>query len=216
MKIDKLAVYQLLCIVLLGAVIAISIRNNNHINAPEVEATTEKAPDSLGWRRIKAAEMTENPFTLFSDDWMLLSVGTPDDMNTMTIGWGGLGILWGHNNPVVTVYVEKSRYTHEFMERNEYFTLTAFTNEYRGALQYLGSHSGRDGDKISTTGLTVDFTDMGNPYFKEARLVIECKKIYADPFNPEGLGERGKSVYANGRQLHTVYIGEIINVWTKE
>ncbi|MBQ9712776.1 MAG: flavin reductase, partial [Bacteroidales bacterium] len=99
---------------------------------------------------ILPTEIRENPIELFDRKWALVTVGTPDDVNTMTISWGSLGELWG--KPVVTVYVSSSRYTHEFMERNPKFTVTFFPEECRGALQYLGSHSGRDGDKISESG----------------------------------------------------------------
>ncbi|MGE0079314.1 MAG: nitroreductase family protein [Bacteroidales bacterium] len=171
---------------------------------------------SSEWVKVDPMKgLNVNPFTLFSHDWMALAVGKKGDMNAMTIGWGGLGVLWGHERPVITVYVEKSRYTHSFMERNEYFTVTAFPEANREALMYLGTHSGRDGDKIKASGLTLEYTDLGNPIFKEGKLVLECKKIYGAPFNPEGFGELAKKEYSK-RQLHSVYIGEIVNAWVKK
>jgi hypothetical protein len=61
----------------------------------------------------------------------------------------------------------------------------------------------------------VKFTDNGTPMFEEGRLVLECKKLYGAPFNPEGFGELAKKEYSN-RPLHSVYIGEIVNAWIKE
>ncbi len=174
--------------------------------------TEAAAPKAKEWQQISPQELRENPFNLFHEA-MALSVGTKDKMNAMTIGWGGLGVLWG--KPVVTVYVEKSRYTHSFMEENEYFTVTAFTHDYDDVLQYLGTVSGRDEDKMKGSGLTVNFSELGNPSFDEGRLVLECKKLYGAPFNPEGFGELAKQVYSN-RQLHSVYVGEIVNAWVKE
>lgn len=173
---------------------------------------TPSSPTANKWEKVTPQSLKENPFTLFKDEWMLLAAGKKGNMNAMTIGWGNLGTLWG--SPVVTVYVEKSRYTHSFMERNEYFTVTAFPEQHREALKYMGTHSGRDGDKIKAAKLTTEFTDLGNPIFEEGRLVIECKKIYGAPFDPTGFGEKGKEVYKN-RQLHSVYVGEIVNVWIK-
>lgn len=168
---------------------------------------------SDSWKKIEPKDLTDNPFRLFSDA-MALSVGDKNKMNAMTIGWGGLGVLWGKDRPVLTVYVEKRRYTHGFMENNEYFSVTAFPKGYEDKLKYLGTVSGRDEDKIKGSGLTVHFTDFGTPYFDEGRLVLECKKLYGAPFNPEGFGELAKKEYSN-RPLHSVYIGEIVNAWVK-
>lgn len=168
------------------------------------------------WRKVQPAELRENPFRLFSDA-LALSVGSKDKMNAMTIGWGGLGVLWGRERPVVTVYVEKRRHTHSFMEENEYFTVTAFPKgeRYDKALRYLGTVSGRDEDKMKGSGLTVRFTESGSPAFEEGRLILECKKIYGAPFDPAGFGELAQKEYSN-RPLHSVYIGEIVNAWIKE
>ncbi|MBQ9172199.1 MAG: flavin reductase family protein [Bacteroidales bacterium] len=163
---------------------------------------------------ILPTEIRENPIELFDREWALVTVGTPDDVNTMTISWGSLGELWG--KPVVTVYVSSSRYTHEFMERNPKFTVTFFPEECRGALQYLGSHSGRDGDKISESGLTLEFLQSGLPSFKEADMVIEARKIYGYPFSEEGFGDVPAQLYSSGRMgVHSVYVGEIEHVWVK-
>ena len=136
---------------------------------------------------ISPREIKENPIDLFDQKWALVTAGVPGEVNTMTISWGSLGELW--NKPVVTVYVSSSRYTHEFMERNGHFTVAFFPEECRSALEYLGSHSGRDGDKIAASGLTLEWLESGLPSFKEADMIIECKKIYGAPFSPEGFGD---------------------------
>lgn len=184
-------------------------------------ATSARAQEQSGgvWQKIDPTQISDNPVTLFSQDWMALAAGQPGNMNAMTIAWGGLGTLWGMNNAaVVTVYVEPSRYTHQFMEKNEYFTVTTFPEQYKKALQYIGSRSGRNEDKIANAGLSVSFTELGNPIFNEARLAIECRKIYAAPFDPAGMGEKGRRIYSgnSGMRPHTIFIGEIVNVWRKQ
>lgn len=169
-------------------------------------------PVSLESREWKAISPTDvkNAVGLFDKDWMALAVGKEGDMNAMTISWGGMGELW--NRPVVTVYVSSSRYTHSFMERNKYFTVTAFPPNMRSALQYIGTHSGRDGDKLKPAGLTPEYTELGNPIFKEANLAIECRIIYSKPFDMDSIDKDVARIYDNGMGIHTMYIGEIVNV----
>lgn len=164
------------------------------------------------WKEITPYDL-KNAVQLFNRDWMALAVGNKDDMNAMTISWGGIGELWGR--PVVTVYVSSSRYTYEYMERNKYFTVTGFPENKRSALQYIGTHSGRDGDKLKNAGLTPEFTELGNPVFKEANLAIECKIIYSEPFEMDMIDPDAAKVYDNGMGIHTMYIGEIVNVWER-
>ena len=78
-------------------------------------------------------DYSANVFTQFNDDWPLLAAGTMDSHNAMTIGWGGLGTLW--SKPVAFVFVRTSRYTHEFMDANEYFTVSFYPEEYRQVLE---------------------------------------------------------------------------------
>jgi flavin reductase (DIM6/NTAB) family NADH-FMN oxidoreductase RutF len=163
---------------------------------------------------IQPTSIKENAIELFDRQWALVTAGVPGDVNTMTISWGSLGELW--NRPVVTVYVSSSRYTHEFMEKNVHFTVAFFPQECRGALQYLGSHSGRDGDKIKESGLTLEWLESGLPSFEEADMVIEARKIYGYPFDGKGFGDVPEQFYASGRMgVHSVYVGEIEHVWVR-
>lgn len=128
-----------------------------------------ESPETLEWQEITTKEV-KNAVELFDKDWMTLAVVKENDNNAMTISWGGMGELW--RRPVVTVYVSSDRHTHSFMERNNYFTVTAFPEKSRSALQYIGTHSGHDGDKIKAAGHTPEFTELGNSIFKEATLAI--------------------------------------------
>lgn len=165
-------------------------------------------------REILPTEIKENPIELFDRKWALVTAGVPGEVNTMTISWGSLGELW--NRPVVTVYVSSSRYTYEFMEKNDRFTVAFFPPECRQALQHLGSHSGRDGDKIAASGLTLEWLESGQPSFKEADMIIEARKIYGAPFSAEGFGDVPEQFYSRGRMgVHSVYVGEIEHVWVR-
>lgn len=181
----------------------------------KTEETNETANTvSTEWQEIKPQEIEVNSVKMFADDWMILSAGKESNMNLMTIAWGELGELWG--KPVVTVYVSTSRYTYKFMEENEYFTVTSFPEEYRDKLQYLGTISGRDEDKVKGSGLNVEFTTLGNPIYKEANLAIECKKLYSHQFDKNKMPLEQRQWYdEKNTGVHVMYIGEIVNVWKK-
>ena len=112
-------------------------------------------------------------FRVFDKQWALVTAGSLDDYNTMTISWGGLGTLW--SRPVATVYVKPIRYTYQFLEKNEYFTVSFFPEEYKKDLGILGSKSGRDGDKVALTGLTPKAVEHGVG-FEQASATLICKK----------------------------------------
>ena len=165
------------------------------------------------WQKIAPKELHINPFTLFSDA-MALTVGKKEEMNSMTIGWGSLGILWGHERPIINVYVEKRRHTLSLMDKNDYFTVTAFSKDYAKVLKYLGTASGRNEDKIKGSGLTLKYTELGTPAFEEGQIILECRKIYSAWLNPDGFGDIPQKEYAN-RPLHKEFVGEIVNAWIK-
>lgn len=165
------------------------------------------------WREIKPVDIDRNAIKMFAKDWMALAMGHKGDMNAMTISWGSLGQLW--EMPVVTVYVSASRYSHQLMERSQYFTVTALPKEKKKALVYLGTKSGRDEDKVKNSGLTTEFTELGNPIFSEGNLAIECRIIYRQELGLEQLPDSIKSMYEYMKP-HTMYIGEILHVWVKD
>ena len=173
------------------------------------------AQEQEGFKKIDVRkDFTENGFQWFCDA-ELLAAGNKEKSNAMTIGWGGIGTLWGRT--ALTVYVAEKRYTKEFMDQNEYFTVMAFDVEYSKVLNYMGTKSGRDGDKAAALGLHTAYTANGTPYYTEADLVIECKIMYAAPFDPNGFkSDVPKNMYANfPAGVHTMYIGEVVNAWKK-
>ena len=157
--------------------------------------------------------LSDNVFSLIGDKWMLITAGTAEKCNTMTASWGGLGILWGA--PVATCYIRPQRYTKEFVDREEYFTLTFFEEEHRQALALCGSKSGRDVDKVKECGFTVKTAACGAPYFEEAELVLVCRKRFAQPMDPANIPEDVKEKWFPQKDYHTLYIGQIVEALKK-
>ncbi|WP_191397844.1 flavin reductase family protein [Flavonifractor sp. An306] len=166
------------------------------------------------FERIDPKSLDQNVFSMIGDQWMLLTAGTREKCNTMTASWGGLGVLWG--KPVATVYIRPQRYTLEFVEREEWFTLAFFGEEYRKALALCGSKSGRDIDKVKECGFTVETAD-GAPYFAQADLVLVCRKAYWQDMDPTHFldGEIDGKWYPE-KDYHRIFIGEIETVLKKK
>lgn len=162
-------------------------------------------------------EWGENPFTFFKGSGLLLAAGNEESHNAMTVGWGALGNLWGKIGAnTVTVYVAEGRYTYRFMEANEYFTVMAFDKEYDDVLVYMGTNSGRDGNKADALGLHTLYTEHGTPYYAEACLVLECRIIYKAPFLEEGMCDEAKKFYSNfSAGVHHQYIGNVVKALIK-
>ncbi len=175
-------------------------------------------------KEIDLNELQFNPSRLFGQDWCLIAAGNPkSSYNAMTIAWGQIGAIWdrkltnGKNIiPTATVFIRPQRYTKVFFDREEYFTISAFPKQYKKALAYLGSHSGRDEDKIAKVGLTPCSIDQSIG-FEEASLTFVCRKLYHAPLLESGFCDTN-IVTQNYpmRDFHEMYIGEIIKVFVNE
>lgn len=167
----------------------------------------------MSFKKLDVKDFTLNPITTISDEWMLLSAGNEaNGYNTMTVSWGHLGAIWGSGLPTAVVYVRPQRYTKEFMDKEEFFTLSVLGQEFKKQLAYLGSHSGRDEDKIKETGLTPAF-NHNTVYFDEAEMVLVCRKLYHAPLVEEGFVDKSiiDESYPN-RDFHEMYVGEIVEI----
>lgn len=167
--------------------------------------------------KIDPAWITENFISLIGREWMLVTAGDASRFNTMTASWGGVGYLW--NKPVVFVFVRPERYTFEFIERCDCFTLSFLCEEYREAYKVCGSRSGRDTDKVKEAGLVPFVTPLGNVTFEQSRLTLECRKLYTGITAEERFID--KSIYRKwygGSQGgdHRLYVAEIVDSWTKQ
>ncbi len=180
-----------------------------------VSCTSEnkKATTMNDYQQIDIRALRDNPVKLISDDWMLITSGDSACFNTMTASWGGIGNLW--NKPVAFIFVRPQRFTFEFTERNDYFTLSFFDESYREALNICGTKSGRDTDKVKEAGLTPLYTP-NSVAFGEARIIIECRKIYGDFLNPAAFADTAiaEKIYPKA-DFHKMYVGEIVNVWRR-
>lgn len=166
------------------------------------------------FKAIKPEEITKNPFELLGKDWTLITAKKDDKVNTMTASWGGVGVFWGAD--VVYIFVRQSRYTKEFIEASDEFSLTFFNpDQYHKTLGYLGKVSGRTEDKIAKAGLTVIEQD-GVPFFEEAEMAILCKKVGKYAIDPKGmLDETVIPKWYADHDYHDMYIGKIMQVLKK-
>lgn len=167
-------------------------------------------------KEIKVSELTNNMFDTIGKEWMLVTAGTEDKFNMMTASWGGTGILWG--KPVAFIFIRPERYTYEFIEKCDRLTLSFLGEEYKDVHKVCGSKSGRDTDKVAATGLKPYITEQGNITYEQARLMLECRKLYADMIRPEhfmdaSLVERWYGESHGG--FHKMYVLEIEHIWVK-
>ncbi len=164
-------------------------------------------------KEITVSELTDNMLEAIGKEWMLVTAGTPDKFNAMTASWGGVGVLWG--KPVAFVFIRPERYTYEFIERGDHLTLSFLGEAHRDILKTCGTLSGRDTDKVAATGLEPVFTPEGNVSFRQARLTLECRKLYADDIRPERFTDPELLTrwYGSHGGFHRMYIVEIEHVW---
>jgi len=207
----------ILNVVLALALLAVCVRTAITTNNTKSKETTEKLSSEEGAQAPAEGlkdydietDFNENAFNYFmKNGGRILAAGNKEKSNAMTIGWGGLGELWGKK--VVTVYVAKGRYTHQFMEESPYFTVMEFSDP--NIAQYMGSHSGRDEDKAAALGLHTAYTDNGTPYYEEADAVMECRLMYKEEFRPANFTDDvPRNLYKDFKPgLHTMYIGEVV------
>lgn len=168
----------------------------------------------MKYKKAAIEELRENPFTMFSQDWALLSAGDRQSFNSMTVSWGSAGTLWG--KPVATVYVRPQRYTLEFLQKNDLFTLSFFTPQQHGQLAPFGSKSGRDCDKYALAGMQPQFTG-GTVFADGARLVLLCRKMSCQHMTPDSFidGDIDTLWYPN-RDYHQVIVGEVLEVLVQD
>lgn len=158
--------------------------------------------------------MKMDAFKAFHEDWALATAGTMAHHNTMTIGWGGIGCLW--KKQVAMIFVRPNRYTYEFLEKEDYFTVSFYPAQYQDALKLLGRKSGRDGDKIAEAGLHAEAIGE-SVTFREARLTLLCRKLYAQDLDLDAIDpESRKAFYGENNPVHRMYIGEIVEIRSEE
>lgn len=163
-------------------------------------------------KEINIREIKKNAVTMISDDWMLITAGDKSGFNTMTASWGGIGELWGKD--VVFIFIRPQRYTLEFVEKNDIFSLSFFDGEYKKELTFCGRNSGRDVDKMKETNFTPVFSD-GTTYFEEASNVLICKKLAVTEITPDSFIDKDVDKNYANKDYHKVFVAEIIKTLEK-
>lgn len=166
------------------------------------------------YTRISPYEISGNTFKMIGEDWFLITAGTIDSYNTMTAAWGSFGVLW--NKPVVQCFVRPTRHTYNFTEINESFTICFFDEKFRDILNFCGTTSGRNTNKIKETGLIPLITPNNNVYFEQAKLIIECRKIYYQDIIPDNFIDDRIYLEYPAKDYHRSYIGEIIDCFVRK
>ena len=157
------------------------------------------------------AEQQYDVFQKFCKQMAVVSAGGIGDFNSMTIGWGAMGNLWGHPGSAITIYVSPDRYTWSFLEKNEFFSVCFFDERYHDDVMTLGTLSGRDTDKIARTSLT-PVGDGRVVYFEQAQLTFICRKVYSHQFDAAKVPEHARRLYQR-LTPHYEYIGFIEDVF---
>lgn len=168
-------------------------------------------------KEINVSELKDNMFDAISKEWMLVTAGTQEKFNMMTASWGGTGVLWA--KPVAFIFIRPERYTYQFIEEGETLTLSFLGEGHKDIHKICGSKSGRDIDKVAATGLKPFATPEGNIAYEQARMVLECRKLYADMIKPEQFIDASlvSRWYGEGHGgFHKMYVVEIEHVWVKE
>lgn len=190
------------------------------------DQTTESSESnvtSTDWQsrydKIEASDLPDNVIQLIGKEWMLVTAGNKGSYNTMTASWGGVGYIW--ERPSTFIFIRDTRYTYQFLQQEESFTLSFFDEKYRNALRICGTRSGRDTNKIEEAGLTPLETPSGLMSFGEARMIIECKKMFVQELDYANLTEPYKTKvmeesYKNESSKHQMFISEITNIWVKK
>ena len=169
-------------------------------------------------KEISYKELSLNPMTMIDSGWWLITAGNETDgCNTMTASWGHLGSVWGHDKDSATavVYIRPQRYTKQFVDREDYFTLSVMGDKYKKQLAYLGERSGKDEDKLANVGMKPWFVD-GTAAIEDAEIVFVCKKLYCAPITEDCFVEKElvDKIYPD-RDFHYMYVGRIEKVYIK-
>lgn len=167
----------------------------------------------IGFETVKPEEFNKSVFKLIGKDWMLISAKAGEKVNAMTASWGGMGVMWGRN--VVYVVIRPSRYTKELVDKSGCFALNFFGGDYREKLNYMGSASGRNEDKISKAGFSVAEC-KGKPYFEQSEIAVMCKTLYKQELTRDGFEDMELDVaWYPQKDYHTLYVAEIEEILVK-
>jgi flavin reductase (DIM6/NTAB) family NADH-FMN oxidoreductase RutF len=165
------------------------------------------------WQTVKPEDLRDNVFDFVGKQWMLITAGKIGSFNTMTASWGCFGVLW--QKPVAVCFVRPTRHTFDFINKEARYTLSVLPEENRDILDFCGSRSGRDTDKIAGTGLKPVDIEGESVSFEQARLVFLCKKLYARDFDHSLFLDPAIEALYPKKDYHRVFVGEVERVYRK-
>lgn len=167
------------------------------------------------FNQVEFTDVKNNVVDLLKNRWGLVTAGDENSFNTMTVSWGAIGELWGKD--MATVYIRPQRYTEEFLNSNEYFTLSFYPEDMKKSIHGIcGSKSGREVDKVKETGLVPCF-DENAPYFEQAEIVLVCRKVAKANFVPsQFIDSEMIEKWYEAKDYHYIYYGEIEKVLISE
>ena len=172
----------------------------------------------MAFIEVDPKDFDQSIFELLDRDWGLAMAGTsPEHCNAMTIGWGQIGQFWG--KPASTVFVRASRFTKEYLDTCDTFSVAFLPPELHHTHKVFGTMSGRDVNKTELTGLTPVMID-GTPLYEESALVFLCRKAYVDVlehanFVDETVYSRYYDRGADHDDWHTMYIAYVEKILRK-
>lgn len=165
-------------------------------------------------KEISINDFQVNPFTKIGKEWMLITSGNGEKVNTMTASWGGLGVMWNKN--VAFIVLRPQRYTKEFVDSSNEFSLSFFDENYKSILAYCGKVSGRNEDKIKNSNLHATFIN-DIPTFEEASLVVTCKNLYKQTIMPDCFIDKSlDNLNYPNKDYHTLYLAEVTGIFSKD
>jgi flavin reductase (DIM6/NTAB) family NADH-FMN oxidoreductase RutF len=220
MKKSLIILLSVILIACTGKVKEASEAINITVDTDSITDVQDKSFDEL-FKKIEPTEITDNVFKLVGQDYTVITAGTDSAYNSMTASYGGWGQLF--ELPVTWCFLNASRYTLEYMKREQTYTMSYFADQFKEDVLFFGSKSGRTSDKMKESKLTPAKTPSGNITYKEARLIIECKLLEETETNPKDFyTEKGKEFVekgkkdGNGKEYHKLVFGEITNVWVRK
>lgn len=165
-------------------------------------------------REVSPRDWKISPFELIGKEWMLIAAEKDGVVNAMTASWGGFGHMWRLN--AAFIVIRPQRFTREFVDAADFFSLNFLGPGRRETLNYFGTVSGRDENKIAKSGLKVESSGPA-PYFAEAGAAVICRKIYAQPYDGRFFIDRApeRECYPN-KDYHTLYVGEVVRILARD
>jgi hypothetical protein len=193
----------------------IKIRYNYKIPKRSYMQQTKAVKASNLWKEKDiTSDFEGSSIKKISKEWIALTAGTKDNYNAMTASWGSIGYLWEKN--IAMVFVRPTRYTYDFMEKSDYFTLTFFDKSLKSKIHKIfGNKSGRNINKAKEANVTPIYFDKNIISFEEAKEIVVCKKIYFEDFKPNNFLDKNIDDFYPIKDYHRIYIGQIEKFYKK-